>query len=339
MSVINSNRMPIEEDISKENSFEINILKRILGFSILCTTPYIFFTLFIQYNYHELLQTLIVFGIFSLLFTWLFFPGLNSLKKHIITNVLIFSVVSGFFVLGGVKGIAAFDLVNTIFFVTLIYIGKERNFYLVYLAIIITVLLIINLTWPENISDHSKNDPLYFTILITIIRFFLSLNLGLSLRDAILKENKKVYKLLEEIKVLNREVSRHNHELKSISKQLLFSNESLEEKIEERTENLRKSNQKLLVYSYINSHIFRAPLARIKGILHLSRIMKKDGDRQELDDLLYKEIDDIDKLTHKISDLINERENSEFEEIVRQAEKIYQISDLPSAGSFIKQTN
>lgn len=78
---------------------------------------------------------------------------------------------------------------------------------------------------------------------------------------------------------------------------LLDSNESLEDAVRMRTMELELQNKQLSEYAFINSHLLRAPLARILG---LSDIMKKEFDHAENQRLLDSMIASADELDHII---------------------------------------
>lgn len=46
-------------------------------------------------------------------------------------------------------------------------------------------------------------------------------------------------------------------------------NQSLEAKVEKRTMRLREQNEKLREFAFINSHVLRAPVSRILGLVNL----------------------------------------------------------------------
>jgi len=77
--------------------------------------------------------------------------------------------------------------------------------------------------------------------------------------------------------------SKHNKRLSIINAQVERQNKIIEEanmvleyKVKERTQRLKKSNERLIEFSLFNSHQIRAPLARLLGLTYLSTISNKE---------------------------------------------------------------
>jgi GAF domain-containing protein len=82
-------------------------------------------------------------------------------------------------------------------------------------------------------------------------------------------------------------------------------NKSLEDRVRKRTEELEKQNEKLAEYAFINSHVLRAPLSRILGLIHLVDISeKKDG---QLIAYLRQSGNELDEVVKKINRALDER--------------------------------
>ncbi len=69
--------------------------------------------------------------------------------------------------------------------------------------------------------------------------------------------------------VLVEERENQNQLLKEKNAEISDINEGLEGTIKERTSELQEKNAQLTEYAYINSHILRAPVARISGLYNL----------------------------------------------------------------------
>ena len=65
------------------------------------------------------------------------------------------------------------------------------------------------------------------------------------------------------------EIGAMNEELSSLNEKLVTLNESLEITVKRRTSELETQNKQLTEYAFINSHILRAPLARVLGLANL----------------------------------------------------------------------
>ena len=84
-------------------------------------------------------------------------------------------------------------------------------------------------------------------------------------------------RLLLELKEKNEEIEVQNEELLLGQENLSQINQHLESLVEDRTQKIRKQNEILLNYAYTNAHHLRGPVARILGLIQLSR-MKTDLD-------------------------------------------------------------
>ncbi len=98
------------------------------------------------------------------------------------------------------------------------------------------------------------------TVLSLITFYFIRLQL----------EKRKIVRLQkEELEQQREEIHVQAEELKALNDALTTLNETLGERIEQRTQDLYKKNQKLAEYAFINAHELRAPVARISGLIQL----------------------------------------------------------------------
>ncbi|MDX1628743.1 MAG: hypothetical protein R3345_08585 [Fulvivirga sp.] len=97
----------------------------------------------------------------------------------------------------------------------------------------------------------------------------------LTYRRSLEKANKNLELI---VKKRTRELIETNEELKSL-------NENLEEKVEERTKKIESQLNQMIKYAHMNAHEVRAPLARILGLLELT---KKETDPKLKEELLVK---------------------------------------------------
>jgi len=76
---------------------------------------------------------------------------------------------------------------------------------------------------------------------------------------------------------------RRNYEAALLEKQaeIIQVNQSLEMRVLQRTEELEKQNNRLAEYAYINSHLLRAPLSRLLGLVNLVRYSEVAGAERE----------------------------------------------------------
>jgi signal transduction histidine kinase len=93
--------------------------------------------------------------------------------------------------------------------------------------------------------------------------------------------------------------------IKEQNASLFNSNETLEVAVKKRTIELELQNEQLTEYAFINSHLLRAPLARILGIANLF-IMESAGKMNDklLVQGLIESTNELDAIIRKISDVL-----------------------------------
>jgi chemotaxis family two-component system sensor kinase Cph1 len=92
-------------------------------------------------------------------------------------------------------------------------------------------------------------------------------------------------------------------ELKNKEKELKDYQDTLEEKVKERTEELAKSNSELANFAYIASHDLREPLRMITSFLQLLERRYKDQLDQDANDFIGYAVDGAKHLNEMITDL------------------------------------
>jgi hypothetical protein len=68
------------------------------------------------------------------------------------------------------------------------------------------------------------------------------------------------------------EIETQNEELIQSQENLFQLNNHLEQIVQERTEEIEKKNERLIRYAYSNAHHLRGPVARVLGLIHLSKL-------------------------------------------------------------------
>ncbi len=122
-------------------------------------------------------------------------------------------------------------------------------------------------------------------------------------------KNLEINYLLEQIRQRNLELVEKTNEIETINEELTSMNESLEETVQKRTRDLETQNKQLTEYAFINSHVLRAPLARILGLSYLfTSEVTADKDKQLLESLIVSS-KELDLIIRKISDLLYDGNN------------------------------
>jgi hypothetical protein len=127
-------------------------------------------------------------------------------------------------------------------------------------------------------------------------------------------KNLEINYLIEQVRVRNIELVEKTNEIETMNEELLAVNETLEETVKKRTSELETQNRQLTEYAFINSHVLRAPLARILGLSYLITTEASIKDRQLLEALIASS-KELDLIILKISDLLYDGNNLSRQDI------------------------
>jgi GAF domain-containing protein len=139
---------------------------------------------------------------------------------------------------------------------------------------------------------------------------------------AIGTQNERIKKLLHQIRQQNFDLVEKNHEIGALNEELTSANDqladlnkNLEDAVRKRTRELEFQNQQLTEYAFINSHLLRAPLARILGLAQV--ITREVGTVREKELLvaLEQSAHELDQIIRKISELLYAGNNFSRENI------------------------
>jgi signal transduction histidine kinase len=125
-------------------------------------------------------------------------------------------------------------------------------------------------------------------------------------RDRLQVQNQKLKTLQKEIERQNIELKNKNEEINSMLTHVADANKTLEQRVKERTVALELQNEKLAEYAFINSHLLRAPLARILGLTNIISRSTINEEERELIDYLKIASHDLDDVVTKISKAIDD---------------------------------
>lgn len=135
-------------------------------------------------------------------------------------------------------------------------------------------------------------------------------------------KNLEINSLLKQLRTTNHqlvdksnEVEAMNEELSSLNEELSTLNENLEATVQRRTFELETQNKQLTEYAFINSHLLRAPLARILGLAQLISKESLTVKDESLVTALIQSSDELDLIIRKISDLLYDGNNLSREDI------------------------
>ncbi len=108
------------------------------------------------------------------------------------------------------------------------------------------------------------------------------------------------------ISLMFRATQRRQYEarIREQKKEIVRINQSLEQRIRERTYELENQNHQLAEYAFINSHLLRAPLCRMLGLIHLIEVSDLKLKEAELIDHLKRSGDELDDVVKRINKAI-----------------------------------
>jgi len=94
--------------------------------------------------------------------------------------------------------------------------------------------------------------------------------------------------------------------LKQLYEEIKAISDNQEVIIEERTSHLKVQNEKIIKYAFMNSHKLRAPIARILGLIYLSKLDKSGMDLSEIFNLINREVAELDQVVREINEILDE---------------------------------
>jgi signal transduction histidine kinase len=118
----------------------------------------------------------------------------------------------------------------------------------------------------------------------------------LNIRRSLELTNKNLEKIVEQ---RTEELTKTNLELHSL-------NENLEQLVQERTDKIKTQLNQILKYAHMNSHEVRAPLARLLGLIDLLKKEKDDAQREGLLARINTSSIELDEIVKKMNRLLEE---------------------------------
>lgn len=126
----------------------------------------------------------------------------------------------------------------------------------------------------------------------------------------------------ERIAGLIGKLQQKNQELIIKNKEIEIMNSALDTTVRKRTDDLKTQKARLTEYSFINSHLLRAPLSRILGLSEaISKEVSTIKERQLLD-ALTQSSSELDSIIHKINEVLYSGNGLTREDLERIGEKI-----------------
>jgi light-regulated signal transduction histidine kinase (bacteriophytochrome) len=118
------------------------------------------------------------------------------------------------------------------------------------------------------------------------------------------------------------EIFNQSEALKLQSEEIKSINESLEERVRERTQVLEEKNKQLAEYAFINSHVLRAPVSTMLGLINLISYSSIPVEDQKIYDHLLETAKILDTIIYKINHAIEN--GSHFDRTYLEPERDFQ---------------
>lgn len=170
----------------------------------------------------------------------------------------------------------------------------------------------------SEVKHWNAEDSLYLQSLADLISIRTS---NEQIKQLLTQVQDKNIELVEK----NNEIAVMNEELNALNEELTTLNESLEITVQNRTQILETQNKQLVEYAFINSHVLRAPLARILGLSRLLQMESNTNPDPVIIRGLTQSTEELDKIINKISDILydgNSLTREDVQEIINRRLKL-----------------
>jgi signal transduction histidine kinase len=273
-----------------DQSLEDRLFRYILLLGVLCTGLLIIYDTFYTLDYHSVAIEFLAVVFFATYLVAFRNKNITPLHKYIFSFILFCFINIGWLTGAGI------NLLNTsLFFLCvaiILILNDHRHYYVIFTIVVLDLIGLFCLQYYTDLwvgkpfstaKQNLLNDYItasFFIFISSYLIVFLKLNYN--------KERARLNQLNTLLEDKSSEISYQNEELK-MSKEVLDSivvrledqatelmtvKGSLEEKVNARTNDLLKLNERLIgqnqqleQYAYITSHNLRAPIAQIKGLI------------------------------------------------------------------------
>ncbi|MBX2914020.1 MAG: hypothetical protein KF856_01980 [Cyclobacteriaceae bacterium] len=240
---------------------------------------------------------------------------LNALHRHLISKIFFISTWIVFvtivpIITGGnhvvVLFMHPFYCIATSVMVHFVF-SRKRERYLYYFFVAVVWALIIFSYEFIVYYNPDLNIGLYFPggffrwrmIILILAAFF---------NGAIIYLIQLNYDFYSALKKRNKTIFEQYKTLESQRKDLEELKQMLEEKVSSRTKLLLEQNNQLREYTFFNSHILRAPVSRIRGLLYLLSVETSPDEEIRIRSLLAESMTELDQAIKAINDKLQQVE-------------------------------
>ncbi len=176
---------------------------------------------------------------------------------------------------------------------------RERIVYIFFL-IVVWALIIFSVDFVAYFQLPDQDSPLFkngfFKWRVITFMFAAFFNISIAY---VLQINHRFY---TELQKQNDTITEQNRLLEQQRKSLEKFMAQLEDKLATGTQMLEKQNEQLSEYSFFNSHILRAPVSRIRGLLNLLSFTIDVAEEKKIRLLLVQSMNELDEAIKSIND-------------------------------------
>ncbi len=101
-------------------------------------------------------------------------------------------------------------------------------------------------------------------------------------------------------------IKEQNELLSEKQAEILRINNELEQRVEDRTQELNSKNEQLVEYTYINAHMLRAPVCNILGLVELLDGSSLEKENKDVVNYLHKAAFELDDIVNKINETLRQ---------------------------------
>ncbi len=180
----------------------------------------------------------------------------------------------------------------------ILFFEKKKHYWSLFfisLCAFVSVKLLYNVVEPEMPLETRTAVPYYMNIAISVTFTYLGF---------ILFKNEHL-KYEEELQVQKQRIKEQNAALNNVKEQL-------ENLLQVRSAQIQEQNEDFVKYAFLNSHKVRSPLARIMGLINLSKY--EDFDEEEKRQYYFDEMklnaEELDEILKEINVLLDNNTNN-----------------------------
>jgi len=211
----------------------------------------------------------------------------------------------------------------TVSFIPYLLLDKRKPYLLFFgiLPTLISLLFFEQILSQFGVGIYQRGDPGNESVLIGMRTFvgYCVISIGCFTFQSIITYNDELNKkmLLELrrksalITAQNEEIQLRNEELIQSQERLNEINHHLGELVVKKTQSIKQQNETILKYAYSNAHHVRGPIARILGLIQVSRL-KTDLDYPWFLKKVEDETKQVDRIVTRITKELDEIEDTEL---------------------------